>query len=69
MTNFISCEKTNELFKAVLSVNQNQPEKVLQLLKEIGVLKKNKIISIRYPIPIYNEHIFRKDYIVLSMFQ
>jgi UDPglucose 6-dehydrogenase len=39
-------EKTNELFKAVLAVNQNQPEKVLQLLKEMGVLKKNKIISI-----------------------
>ena len=39
-------EKTNELFKAVLSVNQNQPEKILQLLKEIKVLKKNKTISI-----------------------
>ena len=39
-------EKTNELFKAVLSVNQNQPEKVLGLIKEFGVLKKNKIISI-----------------------
>jgi UDPglucose 6-dehydrogenase len=39
-------EKTNQLFKAVLNVNQNQPNKVLDLLKEFKVLKKNKIISI-----------------------
>jgi len=39
-------EKTNELFKAVLSVNQNQPVKVLELLKEFNVLKKNNTVSI-----------------------
>jgi UDPglucose 6-dehydrogenase len=39
-------EKTNELFKAILSVNQNQPVKVLKLLNELKVLKKNKTISI-----------------------
>jgi len=39
-------EKTNELFKAVLSVNQNQPIKILGLLKKFNVLKKNKTISI-----------------------
>ena len=39
-------ERTNELFKSVLTVNQNQPEKVLYLIKEFGVLKKNKTISI-----------------------
>jgi UDPglucose 6-dehydrogenase len=39
-------EKTNQLFKAVLNVNQNQPSKVLDLLKEFNVFKKNKIISI-----------------------
>ena len=39
-------ERTNELFKAVLSVNQNQPVKVLELLKEFNILKKNKTISI-----------------------
>jgi len=38
--------KTNELFKAVLSVNQNQPIKVLELLKKFNVLKKNKTVSI-----------------------
>lgn len=38
--------KTNELFKAVLSVNQNQPVKVLEILKEFNVLKKDKIVSI-----------------------
>jgi UDPglucose 6-dehydrogenase len=39
-------EKTNELFKAVLTVNQNQPVKVLDLLKELKILKKNNTISI-----------------------
>ncbi len=39
-------EKTNELFKAVLSVNQNQPSKILELLNDFKVLKKNKTISI-----------------------
>jgi UDPglucose 6-dehydrogenase len=39
-------EKTNELFKAVLTVNKNQPIKVLELLKSFKVLKKNKTISI-----------------------
>ena len=39
-------EKTNELFKAVLSVNQNQPVKVLELLKKFNVMKKNYTISI-----------------------
>jgi UDPglucose 6-dehydrogenase len=39
-------EKTNELFKAVLTVNQNQPIKVIKLLNELQVLKKNKTISI-----------------------
>jgi UDPglucose 6-dehydrogenase len=39
-------EKTNELFKAVLSVNQTQPVKVLELLKNFNVLKKNKTVSI-----------------------
>ena len=39
-------ERTNELFKAVLSVNQNQPSKVLNLINEFKVLKKNKTISI-----------------------
>jgi UDPglucose 6-dehydrogenase len=39
-------EKTNDLFKAVLTVNQNQPSKVLKLLEEFKVLKKNKTISI-----------------------
>jgi UDPglucose 6-dehydrogenase len=39
-------EKTNELFKAVLTVNKNQPVKVLELLKSFNVLKKNKTISI-----------------------
>ena len=39
-------EKTNELFKAVLRVNQNQPVKIIELLKKFNVLKKNKTISI-----------------------
>jgi len=39
-------ERTNELFKAVLSVNQNQPSKILELLNDFKVLKKNKTISI-----------------------
>jgi UDPglucose 6-dehydrogenase len=39
-------EKTNELFKAVLSVNQNQPVKVFDLLKKFNVLKKSNIVSI-----------------------
>ena len=39
-------EKTNDLFKAVLSVNQNQPLKILKLLNDFKVLKKNKTISI-----------------------
>jgi len=39
-------EKTNQLFKAVMSINQNQPRKVLNLFKEFNVLKKNKIVSI-----------------------
>ena len=38
--------ESNELFKAVLSVNQNQPTKVLGLLKEFNVLRKNNSISI-----------------------
>jgi UDPglucose 6-dehydrogenase len=39
-------EKTNELFKAVLRVNQNQPVKVLELLKKFNIMKKNNTISI-----------------------
>jgi len=39
-------KRTNELFKAVLSVNQNQPMKVIELLKEFNVLKKNNTVSI-----------------------
>jgi len=39
-------EKTNELFKAVLSVNQNQPVKILKLLNEFKVLEKNNTVSI-----------------------
>lgn len=39
-------EKTNDLFKAVLSVNQNQPKKVLNLIRDLGCLKKNKVVSI-----------------------
>ena len=39
-------EKTNELFEAVLEVNQKQPVKVLELLKKFNVLKKNNVVSI-----------------------
>jgi len=39
-------ERTNELFKAVLSVNQNQPVKVLELVNEFKVLEKNNTVSI-----------------------
>jgi len=39
-------EKTNGLFKAVVSVNQNQPIKILKLLNNFKFLKKTKTISI-----------------------
>jgi UDPglucose 6-dehydrogenase len=38
--------KKNTLFKAVKEVNDTQPQRILELLQKIGVLGKNKTISI-----------------------
>ena len=37
---------TNILFKAVQQVNKTQPDKIIRILKQMNVLRKNKIISV-----------------------
>jgi len=37
---------TNILFKAVQQVNKTQPDKIIRILKQMNILRKNKIISV-----------------------